>query len=98
MSANTTIAQFGLKNSQFGTWQVITLLLTRTLAGVLREINMVVDPYEWLDIFNEQVSTLPEAVFQAYNIRSLIVGSTAQDWYFLMYIDIYEVLSISCCY
>ena len=50
MSANTTIAQFGLKNSQFGAWQVVTLLLTRTLVGVLKEINMVVDPYEWLGI------------------------------------------------
>jgi hypothetical protein len=98
MSANTTIAKSGLKNSQFGAWQAVTLLLTRTLAGVLGEFNLVVDPCEWLGIFNEQVSALPKAVFQACNIPSLIVGSVAQDWYLLTYIDIYEVLPISCCY
>jgi hypothetical protein len=95
LSAAAVQAQFGLRDNESGTWDPAIDMLNRTWASLLRGINPLPDPKEWLGIFSDHPNELPLAIFQAGHGDSLRVSPELKRWWLPFHLTIFTVLPAS---
>jgi hypothetical protein len=72
-----------------GAWQAAVDLLSRTWVVLLRRVNPIVAPREWLGVYTDSLVDTPMVVFQGGQELTLKVGSGPKHSWLLFFVHLH---------